>query len=120
MATLHLPLKAEWYEEIEHGGKIEEYRELSAYWIVRLLRYSASGGRIDKETAERYEHNIKMLKSHIKDGVLTYREFDRVKFSYGYTKRTMERTIRLIKIGEGLAEWGAEHKKEYFVIGLTI
>lgn len=119
METLHLPLKAIWYEEIEHRGKIEEYRELSAYWIVRLLRYSESGRRIKKETAERYEQNIKMLKAHIKDGVLTFRDFNIVKFSYGYTKRTMERTIRLIKIGEGLAEWGAEHKKEYFVIQIN-
>lgn len=119
MGTLYLPLKAIWYEEIEHGGKIEEYRELSAYWIARLLRYSASGRRIDKETAERYEKDIKMLKAHIKDGVLTFRDFSTVKFSYGYTKRAMERTIRLIKIGEGLAEWGAEHKKEYFVIQIN-
>lgn len=59
MATLHLPLKAEWYEEIEHGGKIEEYRELSAYWIVRLLRYSASGGRIAAQsTHKRWRANI--------------------------------------------------------------
>lgn len=30
MKTLHLPLKAKWYEMIENGVKTEEYRE---WWI---------------------------------------------------------------------------------------
>lgn len=38
MKTLHLPLKKEWYEMIESLIKPEEYRGITAYWIVRFFR----------------------------------------------------------------------------------
>lgn len=36
MNTLHLVLKAKWYELIEQGDKLEEYREIKPYWEKRL------------------------------------------------------------------------------------
>lgn len=36
MKTLHLPLKAKWYEMIESGVKTEEYREIKPYWENRI------------------------------------------------------------------------------------
>lgn len=38
MATLHLPLKREWFEMIKAGVKLEEYRECKNYWIYRFSR----------------------------------------------------------------------------------
>ena len=37
MKILHLPLMAKWYEMIESGEKLEEYRENKPYWQKRLL-----------------------------------------------------------------------------------
>ena len=37
MKILHLPLMAKWYEMIEGGEKLEEYRENKPYWQKRLL-----------------------------------------------------------------------------------
>ena len=37
MKILHLPLMAKWYEMIERGEKLEEYREDKPYWQKRLL-----------------------------------------------------------------------------------
>lgn len=37
MKILHLPLMAKWYEMIERGEKLEEYRENKPYWRKRLL-----------------------------------------------------------------------------------
>lgn len=34
--TLFLSLKARWYEMIESGVKLEEYREIKEYWLKRL------------------------------------------------------------------------------------
>ena len=34
--TLHLPLKAKWYDMIESGEKTEEYRVTKPYWIKRF------------------------------------------------------------------------------------
>ena len=36
MNTLHLVLKSKWYELIEQGEKLEEYREIKPYWEKRL------------------------------------------------------------------------------------
>ena len=37
MKILYLPLKKKWYEMIESGEKLEEYRENKPYWQKRLL-----------------------------------------------------------------------------------
>ena len=34
---LHQPLKAKWYRMIEDGEKTEEYREITPYWMKRLM-----------------------------------------------------------------------------------
>ena len=98
MKTLHLPLKAQWYEMIESGVKTEEYREIKPYWTERLTYVSA----IDFEGE--YLHNV-------------VKHFDCVKFSYGYTKRTMTFEIESITIGKGKPKWGAP-AEEVFIIKL--
>ena len=98
MKTLHLPLKAKWYEMIESGVKTEEYREIKPYWTERLTYVSA----IDFEG----EHLHSVVK-----------HFTHVKFSYGYTKRTMTFEIESITIGKGKPEWGAP-TEDVFIIKL--
>jgi hypothetical protein len=85
---LHLPLKAEWYNLIESGIKTEEYREIKPYWIKRLC---------------------------ISDS--NFKHYDKVKFSYGYTKKTMTFLIEKISKGKGRKEWGAMDD-EVFIITL--
>lgn len=36
MKTLHLVLKAKWYDMIARGEKKEEYRENTSYWMKRI------------------------------------------------------------------------------------
>jgi hypothetical protein len=85
---LHLPLKSEWYNLIESGIKTEEYREIKPYWIKRLC---------------------------ITDSY--FKHYDKVKFSYGYTKKTMTFLIEKISKGKGKKEWGAMDD-EVFIITL--
>ena len=103
MRVLHLPLKKEWYEMIERGEKMEEYREISAHWFARLTKCGKVNGRMndcpDDCEIRRYEH------------------FDAVRFSYGYTKRTMTFECKGITIGQGRPEWGAP-PHETFIIKL--
>ena len=35
--TLHLTIKKKWFDEILHGEKKVEYREIKRHWTVRLL-----------------------------------------------------------------------------------
>lgn len=90
MKILDLPLKAKWYDMIESGEKLEEYREYKDYWIKRL---------IDEET-------------------LRLKPYTHVRFRYGYTKRTMLFEIAGITVGMGLPDWGAPTFSEVFIIKL--
>lgn len=118
MKTLYLPLKKEWYEMIESLIKPEEYRGITAYWIVRLFR-DENGRKITRLTANFLASNIKILKWWIESGKLVFKPFDFVKFSYGYTKRTMTFECKGITIGKGRKEWGAPDN-DVFIIKLGI
>lgn len=97
MNILHLNLKAKWYEMIESGIKTEEYREIKPYWVKRLcVSYSEAACPPSIE----------------------YKEYDVVKFIYGYTKRSMTFKIKEILVDTGKPEWGAEEGTKYFVIKL--
>ncbi len=110
--TLHLPLQKEWYEMIESGVKTEEYREIKPYWEKRLVDYKAVVEDYKRLVFRRYvfgAHN---------DICKEYpRGYTHVKFSYGYTKRTMTFEIKSITIGKGKPEWGAP-TEDVFIIKL--
>lgn len=97
--TLTLSLKRRWFDMIKSGEKKEEYREISRYWIGRLV------AAMVPFTGE----------------VLSFTNFDTLVFTLGYpkaddTKRRMVFKNPRIRIGEGKPEWGAEPGKGYFVI----
>ena len=116
MKILHLPLKKEWYEMIESGVKTEEYRELKGYWTQRLTRYGNDtlSGRF---YADFLASSPNVLKYNIEKRMMLYAKYDAVKFSYGYTKRTMTFEIESITIGKGKPEWGAP-TEDVFIIKL--
>ena len=97
LKTLVLPLKKEWYEMIECGVKTEEYRECKPYWNKRLMRKVWNFA--DNSLCD------------------IPKKFDAVKFSYGYTKRTMTFECKGITIDKGRKEWGAPDN-DVFIIKL--
>ena len=88
---LHLPMKKKWYIMTERGEKPEDYREITPYWINRLLvgGFSESG----ENRFQSYSH---------------------VLLRYGYTRRTMLRVISRLRIGYGNPKWGCSHRQEGF------
>ena len=92
LRTLHLSLKKEWYNMIESGIKTEEYREIKPFWCKRLIHD--------------YDESMEEFGAIIFDDK-NFKQYDRVKFSYGYTKRTMTFEIENISVGYGNKEWGA-------------
>lgn len=115
---LHLPLKKQWYEMIERGVKTEEYRDLSEYWISRLTRYGDEGKLNGRLYANFLSTSPNVLKLNIEGGVVRFTGFDAVKFSYGYTKRTMTFELKKIDIGRGRTEWGAPSDNDVFILKL--
>lgn len=108
MKILYFPLKKKWYEMIESGIKKEEYRSNNPYWRKRIL--------------DCYDANTD-CKIYIQEGCNyckkpQIKKFDAVRFSYGYTKRTMAFECKGIEIGKGHPEWGAPEKEDVFIIKL--
>lgn len=79
MKTLHLVLKSKWYDEIEHGYKKSEYREIKPYWNkIFYPPCRKTNGVIDISMCE----------------IIATRLFDKVVFHRGYTSQTMEFKIK--------------------------
>ena len=118
---LFLPLKKKWYEMIESGVKTEEYRELKEHWIKRLFKvidlHHTHYEQICGECARFYANNVELMKMDFEIGGFQPKDFTHIKFSYGYTKRTMTFKCKGIRIGKGRLEWGAPDK-EVFIIEL--
>lgn len=110
--NLQLSLKHKWFEMTKSGIKTEDYREITPYWISRLV-YKCSCIE---------DIGVDELNEQIKKCVLGgFKDFGVNIMTLGYPKKGDEsRIIRLehkgIEIREGNTEWGAEIGKLYFVI----
>lgn len=100
MKTLHLVLKAKWYDMIASGEKKEEYRKVKQYWMKRLI----------EDVGEDEEGDTSC---HV-----FYVDYDCVCFHRGYTSTTMTFTVEDIDIGKGKPEWGAPADRDVFIIKL--
>lgn len=116
MKILHLSLKKESYALIESGVKTEEYREIKPYWMKRFFAH-ADGRRLNNFDAEYLARNISVLYSALHEGTIKYKNYTHVKFSYGYTKRTMIYEIDCFTFGKGKPECGAP-TEDVFIIKL--
>ena len=100
---LTLPLKKQWFEMTKTGIKKEEYREISDYWIKRLVdSVTFFAGRYDSmkniSVKEAGIENINLL--HVNPDVLKrdvkFKSFDYNLMLLGYPKLTdTERVIKL-------------------------
>ena len=109
---LTLPLKKQWYDMIESGEKKEEYREIKPYWCNRLLYYCTLGVKeywepVLIKARELVAENPRCFNLYdllIKN--MGTRGYTHVRFSYGYTKRTMLFELDEITVGKAKPEWG--------------
>lgn len=78
------------------GIKKEEYREIKKYWATRLTGTPFSGGDFPPD----------------------FKKFDFVQFTNGYGNKRPQVAFKCegIGINTGKKEWGAKHKKLYYVI----
>lgn len=102
MKTIHLVLKHKWYDMIESGEKLEEYRECTEYWMKRLLGSAKCVFAPARQSVRQ--------KLPIKDGTT-------VTFHQGYTSTTMTFQVDSLLYGHGLPQWGAP-KEKCFIIKL--
>lgn len=102
---------------IESGIKTEEYREIKPYWIQRLTRYGNNEKLNGRLYADFLASSPEVLKYNIENHLVCYSDYTHIKFSFGYTKRTMTFELNRITIGKGKPEWGAPNE-DVFIIHL--
>ena len=119
MRVLNLTLKAKWYDRIESGEKLEEYRDIKPYWIKRLI---VKEWKSDKVNSCPTLEELKMPYGNHNIFWALVEKFDAVHFARGGhfhpTLKQMTLKCKGIEIGIGKPEWGAEPGREYFVIKL--
>ena len=110
------------------GIKTEDYREITPYWIKRLIStVTLYGGRyesmVDLPVKECSISRINLLhvNSDVIDKDVKFKTFTENIMTLGYPKSTdTERILKFehagIEIRTGKPEWGAEPGKLYFVI----
>jgi len=111
--ALQLSLKTKWFEMTKAGIKTEDYREITPYWIIRLVKSIYD----EKGNYHKIVGNYEPLDYHR----FWFKKFDQNTMTLGYPKSTdTDRILNIehkgIEIREGNPEWGAEVGKLYFVI----
>lgn len=101
--VLYLSLKKQWFEMIKRGEKTQEYRELSPYWISRLMCWCdpddfcpSRYGKISSDDAKVLARKREMLFYGIESGYIVLKQPEIVEFSLGYPKGDdFERRFRM-------------------------
>lgn len=106
---LTLPIKKKWFDMILSGEKKEEYREIKPYYIAR---FSRAFGFINCSTfVADTEKFMNQLRDICVGGSIL------VCFRNGYSKNSPSFIARCtLSAGMGREEWGAEPRKEYFIL----
>mgnify|MGYP003304236941 CR=1 FL=1 len=114
MKVLFLHLKKKWFDMIQSGEKLEEYREMSEYYISRFMDFSSIVSNCARFVEMAY------AATHPEEDKY-FKKFDKVVFFLGYPRRNdVNKRIEFdnprIRIGHGREEWGTDPEDYYFVI----
>jgi len=125
MSNLQLSLKTKWFEMTKAGIKTEDYREITPYWVKRLV------WRFKELDYLQFDELVCHLQNplHYFNSIYELEKFWNCEIAH-FTQNTMtlgypktgdtERIIKYehagIEIREGNPDWGAEPGKLYFVI----
>lgn len=116
--VLTLTVSKQWFDMIAAGDKIEEYREIKPYWIVRL--YETFRQEPMQYIARAIEGRVDWLKMYIRCNQFILKPYTHVLFinGYGNDKPRVEKEIESISIGKPKKGWCPDEflDKEYFVI----
>jgi len=115
--NLQLSLKTKWFEMTKAGIKSEDYREITEYWVRRLIHTSMESNWGLCDFVREFEYHGNELMFLEKYG----KKFTTNIMKLGYPSK--DDTARIIifehagiEIRTGKPEWGAEPNKLYFVI----
>ncbi len=113
MKILYLPVKKEWFEMERSGVKPEEYRNITPYWVKRIMKNCPISWQIAMDISiETKDFSFFFGK--------TFDGFTHVELSSGYpmkgdVSRRILFEIKEIVLGKGKPEWGAPAEDVFIV-----
>ena len=118
MRVLDLSLTYQWYDLIESGRKVEEYRDLRAYYANRLLYHKPLGVKEYWDGALAKMRNTPTYNPENLVRDYGARQYDAVRFHRGQGgKQTMLLEFKGLAVGKGNPAWGAPDE-DVFIIKL--
>lgn len=90
MSTLNMALKTRWYNEIKSGKKKTEYRDMTDYWVGKLLDVSKYGNKSMEE-----------IKSGLSRGKLPIHAKEWTHIRFHNVGRSILVEVKGIKVEEG-------------------
>jgi hypothetical protein len=120
-AVLPLTLTKKWFDMINAGVKLEEYREIKSYWFSRLVFQHLDVIKyVGIRDAKVNEDIIRLCNDAFWSKTFCFKPFDFVEFTNGYSKNAPKIKVECkgIQINTGKSEWGAVNDQKYFVIKL--
>lgn len=103
--TLHLNLHKHWFDMVVSGNKKVEYRDLTDYWVKRLLKEGSDGRNALLDTDFKYRNGVAI--ALIGRELTPKYDFKTVTFRNGYWANADEAVFELeaIKIASPVKEW---------------
>jgi hypothetical protein len=121
--NLQLSLKRQWFEMTKAGIKPEDYREITPYWVKRLIQFNSHECDLffAVEQLKKGQDHKDSLYQQFNFSFYFPKKFTQTTLTLGYPKSTdTERIVKYehagIEVRTGNPDWGAEPNKLYFVI----
>lgn len=120
MKILHLTIKKKFFDMIASGVKLEEYRSIKPYWLVRFIDWRGMAMPLKEDMCKSLMNEKCAARWNFKNNYCNVREYDAVEFKNGYSKtaRTMLVEFKGIQIGPAKPEWSDNWQGDVFVIKL--
>lgn len=117
MKNLQLSLETKWFEMTKAGIKTEDYRNITEYWMKRLLTKESYNLYLESK----YSGGNEFENGNFDIMYAEFKPFTKNTMTLGYPKKDDVDKIRVyehhgIEIREGNPEWGATPGRIYFVI----
>lgn len=107
--TLHLVLKYKWWDMINGGNKMAEYRDIQK-WARRICTFGRSP--YCKGNCKECGY---LIKSEISSGIF-HTTVKEICFHRGYTSKTLTLPLIIATIDKGYEDWGAPAGEEFICL----
>lgn len=119
-AVLKLTVTKEFFDLIKSGEKLEEYREIKPYWLVRFIDWKGMAISLKEEMCTDLKRNTSAARWNFDNNYCQNIQYSHVEFKNGYAKDapTIITKCKKITIGKPTKQGSQLFKDDVFIISL--